>query len=235
MSRETTILATRRKTEELGYAIGSTTNPDRMRGIHFSDGGRRLALWSIVNDPAGVLTYPTAYWAPELDHEPNAALSRGIVLLIVTAYLQSDPKQFKAVLSVLERHKLTSGPVRIDDFGNKTYPLQWNFHEPLWKDNAARSAHPDDDATVIFKQQAVPHQRYRNDLVNQWGGSVQVPLDEVGSHILPLDGEWKQGHLLDTPRRNLPELFESDVSEIIADVERVRWGARPAANSKEAA
>ena len=234
MSRNTTIGATQRKIEELGYAIGSTTNLDRTQGMTFADCGRRRQLWSMRDDPAGVLTYPTAYWAPELKHEPNAALNRGIVLLIVTAYLQSDPRQLKAVMPILERYKLTSGPVRTDDFGNKTYPLQWNVREPILKDNAARSAHPDDDATVIFKQQAIPSRRY-DYRQNHMGISCQVPLDEIGSHILPLGGEWKQGHLLDTPRRNLPELFECDVSEIIADVERARWGARPAAVSKEAA
>ena len=233
-SRDTTIGATRRKIEELGYAITSGTAPNRLIGAHWSTAWQKASLQSISDHPAAVLTYPTPFHAPEYKDEPQAALSRGIVLLIVTAFLQSDPRQFKAVMSVLERSKLTSGPFRTDGFGNRMYPVQWNASDPIWHDRAARQAHADDDDTVVFKRQAIPHQRHQT-MVNYIGQYVQCPLDEIGTDWLPLDGEWKQGHLLDTRRRDLPELFPSSLYEIIEDVERARWGARPAATSKEAA
>ena len=232
--RDTTIGAVRNKTKELGYAITSATQPNRLTGTHWSTAAQKATLFGMSDHQAAVLTYPSPDHAPEFKDEPNTAMSRGIVLLVVTAFLQSDPKQFKAVMPVLERHKLTSGPYRVESFGDRVYPLQYNAPDPLWHDRTARAAHPDDDGTVVFKQQAIPHQRFQT-LVNRIGAYVDSPLDEIGTHFLPLDGEWKQGHLLDTPRRNLPELFASDMYEIIEDVERARWGARPAVTSKEAA
>jgi hypothetical protein len=232
--RDTTIGATRRKIEELGFAVTSATCPNRFPGSHWATAGQRASLYSMSDHPAAVLTYPTAHHAPEYKDDPKAALSRGIVLLIVTAFLQSDPRQFKAVMPVLERYNLTSGPYRTDGFGNRMYPVQWNGSDPIWADRGARLAYPDDDGTVVFKQQAIPHERYQT-LVNQIGAYVQCPLDEIGTHWLPLDGEWKQGHLLDCHRRALPELFPSSLNEILEDVERARWFARPAATSKEAA
>jgi hypothetical protein len=232
--RNITFGATQRRLEDLGYAVTSATNPERRESSEWST-GRRLSAWAIRTHEAAILTYPTPFYAPELQDEDapeQTARKRGIVVMVVTAYLQSDPRQLKAVMSVLDRAKLTSGPVQIDSFGNRLYPVQWNCSEPLLKDRGARCTHPDDDSTVVFKQQAIPPTRHVQG-VNMLGFSVNAALDEIGSHILTLDGKWENGHLLDTPRRNLPEVLEDDLREIIGDVERARWGARPAASAKE--
>lgn len=236
MARDITLRATRRRLEDLGYVVTSANHPSRVDDTHYSTAGRTLSLQGMSDHPAAILMYPTPQHAPEFADEPRLGLKRGIVGFILTAYLLSDSRQSKAVMSVLERRKLTNGPYRIDDFGNRTYPLQWNSSDgPLWRRHSACQTHPDDDQTVIVQPQTdEPQYRY---VQNQFGVSLQVPISnplEVPK-ILELAGDWRQGHILDTPRNDLPELLEDELREIIGDVERARWGARPAATTKEAA
>lgn len=226
MTRNISVGATRNRLEELGYAPTSATHPDRILSSPFNPSPRR-ASWGEVDDhPAGVFCFPTEANGCSLED----AAQRQIVLLTLTAYLLSDSRQTKAVMSVLEERKLTSGPYVVRPFGDRTYPLRYNFKEPI-STIRARLAFDDDDATVVFDQ-AIPPSRwdYRRTSI---GSTVRVALDAEQSQILALDaGEWKQGHLLDTSRRNLPELLNADIREIISDVERARWGARPLAVAK---
>ena len=62
-----------------------------------------------------------------------------------------------------------------------------------------------------------------------------VPLEPVGSHIIPLDGRWENGHPLEVPRDRLPELLAADLVRIISDCETARWLARPSAAKGSAA
>lgn len=233
MGRDITVRGTWRKLEELGYAATSATNPSRIDTSSYLP--RKVGFGGLLSThPAAVFTYPTPYHAPEFTEESRPGMRRGIVVLALTAYLLSDARQAKAVLAALERHKLVGGPYRVDEFGNREYPLRWDDHEPLWNEHKVRETHPDDDATVIIRRQAA-EPNYRHDLTDQFGRAAQVPITEAGTFILELEGQWHQGHILDTPHKDLPELLREEVREIIGDCERARWGARPATNSKEAA
>lgn len=237
MPRDITIRATWRILEELGYCVTSARSPSRQDNSRYYaplGTGHMLSLGSLSDHPAAILTYPTPSRAPEFANLPRLGMKRGIVILVVTAYLLSDAKQTKAVMSVLERRKLTSGPFRVDSFGNREYPLRWNEEEPLWNTLEARQAHSDDDRTVIFRRQA-EEPSYRYDLTDQYGRNAKVATSEPTTDIFEIEGEWPRQHILDTPREELPELSRDSLEEIIADVERARWGARPAAVSKEAA
>ena len=231
MSINVTIGATYRRLHELGYAV---TFSDSESGIvtPLWRPGARAYLSSMSEKVAGVYTYPTEENRHEKDRVEDLE-KRRLVLLILTAYLQADPKQLKSVSAVLERYKLISGPYRMDGFGNRIHVLQYNAPDMLGE-RGARLAFPDDDATLIFKG-AIKNTNFQMRSVGENMVQQPVALDIDRSHVLPMDGEWPRGHLLDMPRRNLPELFENDVREIIADVECARWGARPAASAKEAA
>lgn len=230
-SRDLTIGAVRSRLEAAGYAITSATHPDRFASQQWRTMGQKQSLEWMADHPAAIVTYPSAFHCQEFKNVPDTVRARGLVLMTLTAYLAADPRQLKAVITALERYKLTSGPYRVDDFGNRTYPLQWNADSKLTS-REARRVFPDDDATVVFEQ-STAQQNYTT-TTNHIGQVVSYPTDEIGTFTLPLSGEW-HGSLLDTPRKNLPELFNGNLSDIIGDVERARWGARPLLLAKEAA
>lgn len=228
--RDFTVGATRKRLTELGYAVTSETHPDRIV-TSFNHRGRRESMYAIGRHPAAIMCYPT--------HENGADESlddldkRQLVTLIVTAYLLSEPKQSKAVLEVLSKSELLTGPYYVSGFGDRCYPIQWNDANPIYDEQLqARSCFASDDRTVLLRQAIAPvYMQGRN----QYGVPVVGVERETGTHIVPLDAEWKQGHILDIPRRNLPELPRANTRDLIEDIELARWGARPAAAAKDAA
>ncbi|MGH8319793.1 MAG: hypothetical protein ACREUL_17790 [Steroidobacteraceae bacterium] len=228
-SRDITVAGARQRLEALGYACVPSDHPDRQIGSNYS-APRRGAWGEVARETAAVACWPLANLG--LDHLEDCA-QRQIALLTVTAYLLSDARQAKAVMSVLEKYRLTSGLHVVRPFGDKVYPLRWEHKEPL-ASVRTRKCFEDDDTCVEFRQ-TIPPTRF--DVARTAGGfSRKVALDQRASHILSLDaGEWKSGDLLSIPRRDLPELLEVDVREIVSDRERARFGARPAAVARDAA
>jgi hypothetical protein len=220
--------ACRARLESLGYAVTSATHPDRIidQRRHFAT--RRATFHEIADHPAAVFCYPTAELGCGL---PDVA-ERRLVLLTVTGYLLADAKQAKPVLATLEKFRLLGGPYLERPFGDRVYPLQWNGKEQIYG-HRARDTFPEDDTTVRFDQ-ATP-EKYVGATVWRDGTGVSPArsvIESAQSAIVSLEGKWT-GSLLETPRRNLPELFETDVSEIIAAVERARWLGRPAAVARD--
>jgi hypothetical protein len=226
-NRDLTLGATWRRLVDLGYAPTSATHPDR---IVNAATGRRESFIALGTHPAAVMLHPTrANGACEALEDLG---NREVIALVLTAYLLSDPKQARAVQAVLEEFKLLGGPVRVDGFGNQVRPLRWNGSAVFEGDASARLVHDDDDATV-FIQHAIAPSRYlvQSDMYSR---TRRIPVEPVGTHILPLEGEWRGGTLLDTPRDRLPELLAADVQRLIGDVERARWDARAPAKGAAA-
>lgn len=227
-TRDLTLGATHPILHERGYACTSAIYPDRRVG---ASSWQRASFLVLRNDLAGVMLYPSA--ANGASEALEDLEERGLIALIFTAYLTAEARQFKAVSQALADRGVLGGPYRIDDFGNRTHLLRWNGPPVFDGDYAARLCFDDDDATVLVRHAIAPG-RYL-DRTDQFSRVQRVPAEPVGSHVIELDGEWKNGHPLDTARSELPELLAADLPGLIADVERVRWGARPAAAQKDAA
>lgn len=222
-----TLGATWRRLIELGYSPTSATHPDRIVNNY---AGRRDSILALSGHPAAVACHPTiANGAHESLEDCNR---REVVGLVLTAYLLSDKRQAAAVQAVLEEYKLLGGPVRLDAFGNQLRPLQWAGNAIFDGEHSCRLAFDDDDRTV-FLQHAIAPQRFTQH-TSIAGVSSRVPFDPVGTHVIQLDGEWKGGGLLETPRDRLPELLAADIARLISDCEEARWEARPASRGAAA-
>lgn len=223
MTHDRTLGATWHRLQDLGYAATSATSPDRIVS-RFAHGGNRDSFLSLGDHPAAIMCHPTSANGCALED----AGERQVVALVLTAYLLGEPKQAKAVLAVLEKFELAGGPVRVDGFGNEIRPLQWNGAEPLFDgEYSARLTHDDDDATVLLRHAIMPGRFVQR--TDEFSRTHVIAAEPVGTHVIELEGEWKNGALLSTPRSKLPELFKADVRRLIDEVERARWGARPAA------
>jgi hypothetical protein len=189
---------------------------------------RPQSMLALAADEACILCYPSAENGalPEIED----CADRRVLDLIVTAYLLSDPRPAKAVMTVLDRAGLTGGPNYIDGFGNRHYILQWHGERPIYARHRTRLCFDSDDHCVILRQAIEP--KYVPALT-RIGAFVEVPDEPIGTYTIPVCGDWKQGHILDTPHRKLPELLQPDAMRLIEDCELARWGARPLA--KEAA
>jgi hypothetical protein len=223
MTRDLSLGATWRRLIALGYAPTSSSHPDR----YCSRPGERDSFIALSDHPAAGFCRPTAALGCELED----AEQRQIVLLVITAYLLSDAKQWRAVQSVLDARKLLSGPHVVDSFGNRTHVLKYSGQPIFDGEASARLTHDADDSTVFLAHAIAPGRQLNR--TDQWGNMQRVAVEPVGSHTISLDGEWKGGDLLSTPRSKLPELLGADLVRLIPDVELARWDARPLA--KEAA
>ena len=209
----------------------ATTHPDRIASAR-AHAAQRDSFIALAEHPAAVMCYPRT--SNGADGRLEDLSERGVVAMVVTAYLLGDAAQWKAVKGVLEDYKLLGGPVRTDTFGNQLRPLRWNGPAVFDEEFSARLTHDSDDWTM-FLQQAIAPGRYLQHQ-DSYGRPSQMPAEPVGSHVIPLDdGEWKGGDLLSTPRDKLPELLAADVSRLISDVEAARWGSRPALQREAAA
>lgn len=223
MTRDLSLGATYRSLIANGYAPTSASHPDR----YCSRPAERDSFLALSAHPAAVFCRPTFALGSELED----AGQRQIVLLVLTAYLLSEAKQWKAVQSVLDVRKLLSGPHVVDSFGNRTHVLKYSGQPIFDGEASARLTHDADDSTVLIEHAIAPGRQLNR--TDSWGNMQRVPAEPVGSHVIALDGEWKGGSLLDTARSELPELLATDLPRLIPDVELARWGARPLA--KEAA
>ncbi len=228
-NRDFSLGATWKRLHANGYAATSATHPDRI-----VDGNRRQreSFIALGAHPTAVMLHPTrANGAQELLEDCSA---REVVNLVLTGYLLADAKQAKAVTSVLEEFRLLGGPVMTDSYGNQHRPVKWAGNWPIFDgEYAARLCFADDDETLLLRHAIAPARYQTNRDI--YGRESRAALDPIGSHILPLDGEWRGGSFLDTPRDKLPELFAADVAAVITAVERARWEGRPAAALKGAA
>ncbi len=219
-----TLGRTWKRLHALGYAATSATHPDR---IVNDPARKRESFVALAAHPAAIMLHPTPYnGAQELLEDTE---QRQVLDLILTSYLLADQRQAKAVTTVLDGVGLLGGPFMTDGYGNRHYPLKWNGWPVMDSEVSARLAFSDDDETVLIRHAIAPG-RYqtRGDI---FGRQTRHALEPVGSHVLPLDGEWKGGDLLSTSRDRLPELLQADLPRLIADVEAARWGARPAAKA----
>ena len=230
MARDTTVGATWKRLVELGYAPSSAAHPDRICNA-WQHARNRESMLGIADHEACIICYPTQDNGAYLAQDDDGS-ARQVIDLTLTAYLQNDSRQFKAVLAVLERYGVTGGPYYSDGFGDRHYVLQWHG-DPIYSQLRTRLCFYSDDTCVAFRQAISPG--YVS-VRNQWGGFGQAPAGPIGSYFIPIGFEWKQGHILDTPHRKLPELSNSqDAARLIEDCEIARWGARPLAAAKDAA
>lgn len=230
MDRNSSLGATWRKLQDLGYAVTSATCPSRLTSGYAQAYNRPDGFLALADHPGAIMCHPTLANGCAL----SDASKRQVIALVVTSYLLADPKQAKAVNETLADHKLNGGPVRIDGSGNHTYPLQWNGAPIFDGQYAARLCFDDDDATVSILH-AIESGRFVQ-RTDEFSRTRNIPMEPVGTHVIRLDGDWsKSGHLLDTPRWKLPELLKANVNRLIADVERARWMARPMVKAKDAA
>jgi hypothetical protein len=219
MTRDLTLGATWRRLIANGYAPTSASHPDRI----VSQPSERDSFIRLAEHPAAVFCRPTAALGCELED----AEQRQVLLLVLTAYLLSDAKQWKAVQPELESRKLLSGPHVIDSCGNRVHVLRYSGQPIFDGEQSARLAFDADDSTVLLEHAIAPGRQLTR--TDPWGNMHRVASEPVGSHVIALDGEWKSGDLLSTPRSKLPELLAKDLARLIPDVELARWEARPAA------
>lgn len=230
-TRGTSLGATYRRLIDLGYSPTSATTPSRED--RYARAGRRESFIALSDHPAAVQCHPTpANGAHESLSAEDCAV-REVPVLVLTAYLLADAKQAKAVLAVLAEHGLLTGPVHTDDFGNQLRPLRWSGPVIFDDEYSARLAHDSDDVTVCFRHAIAP-QRFQQ-LTDQYTRTRTVPLEPVGTHIIPLDGRWEGGRLLDIPRDRLPELLAADLDRLVSEIEFARWQGRPLAATKGSA
>jgi hypothetical protein len=218
-THDLTLGATHRRLLGLNYAPTSAIHPDR----YVTRPGQRDSFISLGDHPAAVFCRPSAALGSELDYPEE----RQVVLLSLTGYLLADKRQWPAVKEVLEKFGLLSGPCRTDSFGNEEHPLRYSGAPILDGEAAARLTFDNDYATVFFKHAIAPGRYIQH--TDSWGRMDQRAAEPIGSHVIELSGDWKNGDLLTVPRDRLPELLQADVTRIISDVERARWDARPAA------
>lgn len=222
-----TLGATWRRLIELGYSPTSATHPDR---IINSYRGERESFIALSAHPAAVMLHPTP---ANGSHESLSDCDRReVVGLVLTAYLLADARQAKAVQAVLDQYGLLAGPYRVDNFGNRVYPLAWNGSAVFEGEYSCRLAFEDDDRTVFLEHALAPERFVQH--TSSAGRPSRVPLDPVGTHVVELAGEWKNGSLLETPRDRLPELLAADLPRLISDCEAARWESRPAARGAAA-
>lgn len=226
--RDTTVGATHRRLKELGYAPSSASHPDRIVRVG-QHANNREGMYGLASHEACVLCYPTHHNGAYLDADDDGS-ARQVVDLIVTAYLQSNPRELKAVLAVLDRYGLTSGPYYSDGFGNRHHVLQWHG-DPTCGKLRTRLCFDSDDHVVALQQAIEPRYVPARTSIGSFG---QALVEPIGTLSIPVGCEWKQGHLLDTPHRKLPELLRSDAARFIEDCELARWGARPLAKDAAA-
>ncbi|MDA8348274.1 MAG: hypothetical protein M0038_05640 [Pseudomonadota bacterium] len=226
-----TLGATYRRLLDLGYSPTSAATPTRED--HFARAGRRESFIALADHPAAVQCHPTAANGAHESLTAADCVAREVPVLVLTGYLLADTRQSKAVQAVLADYGLLAGPVHTDDFGNQIRPLRWSGRAILDGEFSARLVHDDDDTTVCIRHALAPT-RFQQ-LTDQFTRTRNVPLEPVGSHIIPLDGRWESGSLLHTPREKLPELPGADLDRIISEVETARWGGRPAATKGAAA
>jgi len=224
-SRDTTLRATAQRLKSLGYCPSSLVSPARLQSTWHSC--NRASLYELANDEACILCLPTR----ENGADDDDAITRQVVDLIVSDQLLADPKAAKAILAVLERYGLTSGPYYTDGYGNRHHPLQWHGENPIYQQHRTRLCYEGDDHIVVFRQGIEGRYVPARDRV---GGYAPVMEKPPGSYNIPVGCDWKQGHLLDTPYRKLPELLVPDASRVIDAVELCRWGVRPAAREAAA-
>jgi hypothetical protein len=223
-TRDLTLGATCRRLIGLDYAPTSATHPDR----YVSRPAHRDSFISLSDHPAAVFCRPSAALGSEVEYPEQ----RQVALLVLTGYLLAD-KRAAAVRQVLEPFGLLSGPCRTDSFGTQEYPLRYDGAPIFDGEAAARLTFDDDYATVFFKHAIAPGRYIQH--TDSWGRMDQRAAEPIGSHVIELSGEWRGGDLLTVARAKLPELLYADVPRIISDIERVRWDARPAAATKDAA
>lgn len=230
-TQDTTVGATLKRLLALGYAVTSATHPDRV--LNQFNTFRRESIRSLGSHPAAIMCYPTKEngYDPGYDAEDDGT-KRQVVILEVTAYLLSEPKPAKSVLEVLNKRGLLGGPYFTTGFGNRGYVLQWNGAEPIYDEQyKTRLCFASDDRVVLLRQAINAQYTHGR---NQYGIPMAGLVKPTDTHLVPVDAEWKQGHILDVPRHKLPELLAADVQDLIEDVEYARWGARPAV-AKDAA
>jgi hypothetical protein len=218
-THDLTLGATHRRLLGLDYAPTSATHPDR----YVTRPGQRDSFISLSDHPAAVFCRPSAALGCEIEFPEQ----RQVVLLVLTGYLLADKRQSAPVMAVLEKAGLLSGPCRTDSFENQEYPLRYNGAPIFDGDAAARLTFDNDYATVFFKHAIAPGRHIQH--TDNWGRVDMRAAEPIGSHVIELSGDWKNGDLLTVPRDRLPELLQADVTRIISDVERARWDARPAA------
>jgi len=227
MTRDTTLGAAWRQLRDLGYGVTSATHPDRIVTCTANRRNRDRFI-SLADHPAAIMLHPTADNGCDFE-DPE---KRGVVALTLTAYLLADPKQLRAVMAVLAEYELTGGPSRVDGFGNQVRLLQWNG-PPIYDDRyQARLCFASDNHTVVLTHAIEPEQI---GVYSPSGGWYSKDSPHVATNILPIDGQWTGGHILDTPRRKLPQLHKADLRKLIDDVEEARWAGRPLATAKDAA
>jgi hypothetical protein len=212
-----TLGATYRRLLGLDYAPTSATHPDR----YVSRPGQRDSFISLGDHPAAVFCRPSAALGSEVEFPEQ----RQVAVLVLTGYLLSDKRQWPAVNEILEKFGLLSGPCRTDSFGNQEYPLRYTAAPIFDGEAAARLTFDNDYATVFFKHAIAPGRYIQH--TDSYGRMDARAAEPIGSHVIELSGEWRNGTLLDTPRDRLPELLQADVARIISEVECARWGARP--------
>lgn len=228
MTRDLTIGATLRRIHANGYAGTSALNSDRIVSSRASAHQRDSAV-ALSEHPAAVMCYPRISNGSFLEDGEF----REVISLVVTAYLLSDSAQWKGVKSVLEEYGLLSGPVRTDAFGNLLRPLKWSGPPIFDGEHTARLTFDEDDATVFLEHAIEPGRYIRR--TDEFGRTRELAAEPIGTHLIPLDGEWRNGDLLSTPRDRLPELLPADRTRLIADIERARWELRPAVQKSAAA
>jgi hypothetical protein len=224
MSRDTTVRATHRRLIELGYVPTSWTNPTRVSAWH--PYGDPATIYEIGDHDAAILCYPTKDNRAYLTTEGDDGSGHRVIDLTVTAYLASDKRQLAACVAVLERYGLTGGPNYTDSFGNRHYVLQWHGECPIYDQHRTRLCFDSDDSCIALTQAIRPQYEWRQ---NRIGGHHKVPVEPISSVAIPVNCDWKQGHILDTPHRKLPELLQADAQRFIEECELARWGARPLA------
>jgi len=224
-TRDLTLGATIRRLHALGYAATSATHPDR----YVTRPGHRDSIIALSEHPAAVFCRPSAALGSEVDYPEQ----RQVAVLVLTGYLLADKRQCAAVREVLETYGLLSGPCRTDALGTQEFPLQYNGPPIFDGGAAARLTFDDDSATVFFKHAIEPGRYIQH--TDHYGRVDTRAAEPIGSHVIELSGDWRNGTLLETPRDRLPELLQADVPRIISAVEAARWGARPAVMAKDAA
>lgn len=223
MKNDLTLGTTYRRLIANGYAPTSASHPDR----YCSRPDERDSFLRLSDHPAAVMCYPRASNGCALED----CAERGVVALVITVYLLEDAQQWKAVQAALAG--FLTGPYAIDVVGNRTYLLRWDGPPIFDGEQSARLAFDADDSTVFLEHAIAPVRQLNK--TDQWGNNTRVAGERIGSHAIALDGEWKGGTLLDTPRAKLPELTAADLARLIPEVERARWGARPLVMQKDAA
>jgi hypothetical protein len=136
----------------------------------------------------------------DISEDPVAVSCEGGLLKLVLQPAE-DAVLGERVRAVLDKHQLTGGPVRVGSDDVRIFPLRFDGYDDFLRKDVL-------DGVVVLER-AISYGQYGR-----------------RSARIPLDAEWSQGTLLDTPIDKLPQIDDERLGTLLRELEAIPWQLR---------